>query len=147
MWNVLFSFCIIAFFSFEVKSQELGLRFGDALGNKASLAIDAVFGLGNIERIHADLNFGGGVGIEALWDFIHTPIGGEAFEFYVGVGPVLFIGDDFLFGVSGEIGLEYHFNNIPVAIGGDWRPTLEITDETSFHLNGFGLNVRFVLNQ
>src|SRR6187397_416435 len=85
------------------KAQEIGARFGDALGN--SVAVDALFSSGKYSRIHADVSFGSGVGIEALWDFMYRPLKGEAFHWYVGVGPSMLIDDPFRLGVSGEVGL------------------------------------------
>ena len=124
-------------------AQEIGVRFGDVTGN--DVAVDAVFAAGKFSRIHADVSFGnGGVGVEALYDFIYRPLGSEAFNWYVGAGPSAFIGDDFQLGLSGEVGLEYHFKGAPIAIGVDWRPTLWVLDETDFRAGGFGLNVRFV---
>ena len=48
------------------------------------------------------------------------------------------------FGISGEIGLEYRFSSVPIAIGADWRPTLWVVGETKFGADSFGLNIRFV---
>ncbi|TAF74160.1 MAG: outer membrane insertion C- signal [Flavobacterium sp.] len=124
-------------------AQEIGVRFGDVTGN--DVAVDAVFSAGKFSRIHADVSFGnGGVGVEALYDFIYRPLGGESFNWYLGVGPSAFIGDDFLLGASGEIGLEYKFKGAPIALGLDWRPTLWIVEDTDFHAGGFGLNLRYV---
>ncbi|MBS2099639.1 hypothetical protein [Carboxylicivirga linearis] len=122
-------------------AQEVGIRFGDVTGG--NVAIDGVFSLGEFTRVHADVSFGDGLGIDALWDFLYRPLGGEAFNWYVGAGPYTFIGSDFKLGAVGEVGLEYHFNGAPLAIGADWRPYLEIIDNTNFGANSFGLNVRF----
>jgi hypothetical protein len=128
-------------------AQELGIRFGGTNGF-GGVAVDGVFGLGQFSRIHADLGFyKGGVGIDALWDFIDKPLGNEAFNWYLGAGPSTYIGDDFDLGVSGEIGLEYHFSGVPIALGVDWRPTFWIIDETRFGADSFGLNVRYVFGK
>jgi hypothetical protein len=126
-----------------VRSQEIGIRFGDVTGN--DVAVDGVFSSGKFSRIHADVSFGnGGVGADALWDFIYKPIDGDNLKWYLGAGPSVFIGDNFLLGASGEVGLEYRFEEVPIALGLDWRPTLWIVEETDFHAGGFGLNVRYV---
>jgi hypothetical protein len=125
-------------------AQELGVRFGGTNG-AGGAAVDAIFGLGQFSRVHADLGFyNGGVGIDALWDFVYRPLSGEAFNWYLGAGPTTYIGDDFWLGLSGEIGLEYRFQGVPIAIGADWRPTLWIVEETKFGADSFGLNVRYV---
>jgi hypothetical protein len=124
-------------------SQEIGARFGDVVGN--NVAVDAVFKTGKFNRLHADVSFGSnGVGAEVLWDFLYKPLDGDALNWYVGVGPSAFLGSPFLLGASGEIGLEYRFNEIPLVLGLDWRPTLFIVEKTDFSTRGFGFNVRFV---
>jgi hypothetical protein len=124
-------------------AQEIGVRFGDVTNN--DVAVDAVFSSGKFSRIHADVSFGNnGVGVDALWDFIYKPLAGESLKWYAGVGPSVVIDNDFLLGASGEIGLEYRFEEAPIVIGLDWRPTLWIVEDTDFHAGGFGLNVRYV---
>jgi hypothetical protein len=123
-------------------AQELGVRFGDVSGG--NVAVDAVFSLAKYSRLHADVSFGNGVGVDVLWDFLYRPLAGEAFNWYVGVGPYVRIDDPFWLGVVFEAGLEYRFNKIPIVIGADWRPAFSIIEETDFHWPGFGFNVRYV---
>jgi hypothetical protein len=141
---------IVAASALSSNGQELGIRFGGTNGYGGA-AIDGVFGAGQFSRIHADLGFyRGGMGIDALWDFLYKPINEEALNWYLGVGPSMYIGDIFQIGASGEIGVEYRFAAAPVAIGFDWRPTLWIVDEhsnTSFGADSFGLNVRYVFGK
>jgi hypothetical protein len=133
-----FAFTMINF----VGAQEIGVRFGGTNG-AGGAAIDGVF-QSSFGRIHADLGFyNGGVGVDALLDFIHKPLSGEGFSWYLGAGPTTFIGDVFWLGASGEIGLEYKFNEVPIVIGADWRPTFWIIENTDFGANSFGLNVRY----
>ena len=80
----------------------------------------------------------------ALWDFLYKPLGGEAFNWYVGAGPFVGLGDDFILGGVGEVGIEYHFTGAPLALGIDWRPAFRLIDETDFSANGFGFNLRYV---
>jgi len=127
-------------------AQEIGVRFGDV--SAGAVAIDGIFELGQFSRIHADISFGnGGIGIDALWDFLYRPLSGEAFNWYLGVGPYMEINDPFWLGVAFEGGLEYHFETIPIALGVDYRPSLSIVEETKFHWEGFGINVRYVFGQ
>ena len=121
MKKLLFITTLLIGFSQIAKSQEIGIRFGDALGGK--YAVDGIFALGDFNRIHADLAFGDGFGVEALYDFLYRPLSGEAFYWYVGAGVSLgSVNDNFKLGIAGEIGLEYHFNGAPIALGIDWRP-------------------------
>jgi hypothetical protein len=133
-------------FSSISNAQELGVRFGNV--SAGPVAVDAVFGLGQFSRIHADLSFGnGGVGLDAIWDFLYRPLGEEAFNWYLGVGPYMQIDDPFWLGAAVEAGLEYRFNTVPLAIGVDWRPRLSIVETTDFHFEGFGFNIRYVFGK
>lgn len=126
-------------------AQELGIRFGDVSGG--NVAIDGIFSTGDFSRIHADVSFGHGVGVDALWDFLYRPLGDEAFKWYLGVGPYIQIDDPFWLGVAGEIGLEYSFITVPISLSLDWRPNVSIVESTDFHAEGFGFNVRYVFGQ
>ena len=126
-------------------AQELGVRFGNV--SAGNVAVDGIFGTSKFTRIHADVSFGSGVGIDVLWDFLYRPIGGEAFNWYLGAGPYMQIDDPFWLGIAGEVGLEYRFNQVPIAIGADWRPALSIIETTDFHTGGFGVNVRFIFGK
>ena len=125
----------------SLQAQEIGVRFGDIVGN--DVAVDFVFGSRG-QRIHGDVSFGDGAGVEVLVDVVMRPLSGEAFYYYLGIGPFAWIGDPFRLGVSAELGLEYRFNSLPIAIGLDWRPSLRVIDNTKFFADRFGLNIRFV---
>ncbi len=138
MKNLIFLLTIFA--ALSANAQEIGVRFGEVSGN--NIAVDGVFDL-NGNRIHANVSFGDGVGLDALWDFVYKPLGDESVNWYAGAGPSVYFGDDFLLGVSGEIGLEYVFDGVPIVIGVDYRPTFWIVENTEFEWGGFGLNVRY----
>lgn len=141
-----FLFAVLFVLTLSMSAQEVGVRFGEVARN--NVAIDAMIPTSG-SRIHANVSFGGnGVGLDALWDLMVKPLGGEAFSWYLGVGPSASIGgDDFYLGASGEIGLEYRFNSIPIVIGADYRPTFWILEDTDFEAGGFGLNVRWDFSQ
>src|SRR6478752_8524812 len=104
---------------FASQAQEVGVRFGDVIQN--NVAVDALFSAGKFSRVHADVSFGNsGMGLEALWDFMYRPLGGEALYWYAGVGAsTLLFTDPFLLGASGELGLSYTFNKIPISLSAD----------------------------
>lgn len=128
---------------FASKAQELGVRFGDVTGG--NVAIDALFSTSEFSMIHADVSFGnGGVGIDALWDFIYRPLGDIPMNWYAGVGPVVFLGNNtFTLAGAAEIGLAYNIPSAPVSVSVDWRPTLVILETTGFVSERFGLNLRY----
>jgi hypothetical protein len=138
-------FVLVLTVSLYSSGQEIGVRFGEVSGN--NVAVDGMFDTGN-SRIHANVSFGDGVGMDALWHLLYKPIGGaEGFSWYAGPGASAYIGDNiFLLGISGEIGIEYAFEGVPISIGLDYRPTLWVVEETDFEAGGFGLNVRWRFN-
>jgi hypothetical protein len=130
-----------------IQAQELGLRFGSFTGN-GGVALDGIFSTGEFSRIHGDVSFGKGIGVDLLWDFIYRPLGNEAFNWYLGAGPFIYIpfdeAHDFGFGAIAELGLSYTFNSVPISISADWRPYFTLLETTSISFGGFGLNVRYV---
>ncbi len=141
MKKTFFILSFLSFFTLYTNAQELGLRFGDVTGG--NVAVDAVFSMGQFSRIHADVSFGDGVGIDVLWDFIYRPLGEESLYWYAGVGPYAFLGDPFTLGAVGELGLEYKFREIPITLGVDWRPYFRLIDDTDLGFDTFGLNLRY----
>ena len=140
LWLVA-SVIVISCFSY---GQEVGVRFGNGTGGH--VAIDGVFSLGEFSRVHGDVSFGNsGVGLDLLWDFMYRPLSGEAFCWYAGFGPYFYFQDPFYMGVAGELGLDYHFKDVPISISGDWRPQFLIIDHTNFSGDSFGFNVRYVI--
>jgi len=126
----------------QLNAQELGLRFGDLTGGNA--AIDVVLPMGESNRIHADISFGAGAGVDLIWDFIVEPLDGESLYWYTGLGAYTFLGDPFALGAVGEVGLEYRFNDTPIVIGVDWRPYIGLIDNSDVGLDSFGFNLRWV---
>jgi hypothetical protein len=132
---------VMVFTSLISNAQEVGLRFGDVSGG--NVAVDGVFSMGEFNRLHADVSFGKGVGVDVLWDFLYRPIADEVINWYVGVGPYTFLGKPFELGIVGEIGLEHRFNSIPLVLGVDWRPEFRLIDNTDINFGGFGFNARW----
>jgi len=128
-------------------AQELGVRFGSFTGY-GGVALDGIFSTGEFSRVHGDVSFGRGVGVDLLWDFIYRPLGEEAFNWYLGAGPFVFLPFDadwdFGLGAIGELGLSYTFNEVPISLSADWRPYFRLLEHTDISFGGFGFNVRYV---
>ena len=131
------------FFSNVINSQEAGLRFGEMAGN--NIAIDGVYNFKD-SRIHGDISFGEGVGIDVVYDFVLNPITGvDNLYYYLGIGITTLIQSDYELGGVGEVGIEYRFPNIPLTLSLDYRPAIIVIEKSDFHWNGFGLNLRYVI--
>ena len=143
MKKLLIILLIFPFF-YSVNAQELGLRFGEMTGN--NIAIDGVLNF-KTSRLHTDVSFGDGVGIDIIYDFIYSPIKENSnIYYYVGIGVISLIHSDFELGATGEGGFELRFRSIPFVLGLDYRPSIIVVGNTDFHWNGFGINMRYVFN-
>lgn len=121
----------------QTEGIELGLRFGDNLGN--NVGIEFAMPLSS-NRLHATADFGSfGVGVTALYDW-QFPFA-EGFMFYPGVGGTVLLGSIFELGIAGDLGVEYQFP-FPLTLGVDYRPTIFFTEGSHFG-NGWGLNTRW----
>ena len=141
MKRILF-IAVLAFMGLQFAgAQEIGARFGDVSGGNVAIDFVMPFKAG---RLHADVSFGNGVGIDALYDFLFNEIG-SGFYYYVGAGAYTVIDDPFKLGLVAEGGVEYRFEGVPIALGIDWRPAFQILDNTDFHVGSFGFNARWIL--
>ena len=122
-------FSVIGLFSHAQANWEAGVRIGNYIGLDATIPIQAE------PRLHAAVYFGDGLGIGTYlnWMFALNE-GPQGLKFYPGVGPEVFIGNDFRVGVSGDVGAEYSFD-FPLTVGLDWRPGISFGSEDNFHSN------------
>lgn len=126
-------------------SQEIGIRVGDF--TYSSVAIDGIVDFNDSTRLHGDITFGDGIGANLLYDFTVSNLDNSDFQYYFGTGLSTFVGDPFILGVNGEAGIEYLVKNIPVTIGVDWRPQLNVITKTSLEILQFGINIRYRINE
>lgn len=134
---------------------ELGIRFGGGYGTSLN-AVDGVFPLGDVNRLHADLAFGNNVlSLDGLYEW-QFPIG-EGFMVYPGVGGSFYswrgydqtingvrvsTGSSSTLAVMGVIGIEYQIEPIPLSVGLDFRPAIGLTNSAGYG-NGWGLMCRY----
>jgi hypothetical protein len=143
MKKSLLLFALVAGIHFLSQAQELGVRFGDVTGG--NVALDAIFSTSKFSRIHGDVSFGSGsIGLDALYDFTYRKLGNDGFYWYLGAGPSAWLSTPLYLGISGELGAEYRFNDAPISLSLDWRPTMWIIDTTTLNTNSFGFNVRYI---
>lgn len=143
MKKIFLTFFLIGGICMASKAQEIGVRFGDVTGG--NVAIDALFSTSKFSMLHTDVSFGGGgVGVDVLWDFIYKPLGDIPLNWYAGVGPTVFLGDEVLIAGSAELGVSYKIDDVPISISADWRPTLILIETTDIYFGAFGVNVRYV---
>ena len=125
-----------------LQGQEVGVRFGEMDGN--NIGIDGVIPVKD-RRIHATVSFGDNVGVDAIYDFLVAPmIKNTGFNYYVGVGITSMFAGDLRLGVVGELGFEYRFRSMPVAVSLDYRPSILVVEKMDFLYGNFGFSTRYV---
>lgn len=140
----LFYILILSSLFYTLSAQEIGIRFGEMLGN--NVAIDGVYNFKE-GRVHADITFGKSVGVDVVYNFIVKPITQmDDFYYYLGVGLTTVFQSDFKLGGVAEVGIEYRFPKSPLTLSLDYRPAIILIESNDFHWYGFGLNLRYVIN-
>ncbi len=146
--KLLIAIIILAASALTSNAQEVGVRGGNLCGG--NIGITGAFQTGEFNRVHTSLSVGESIGLDLLWDFLYLPMLDETFYLYTGVGPYALFEKPLIYGATAEIGLEYHFDSVPIVLGLDWRPTYAIKDEINdtdeFQPSGFGFSIRYVLN-
>jgi hypothetical protein len=148
-------FLISQTFSQEYKSA-IGLRFGypTSLSYKMFLnektAIEGFVGL-------RSYGFGSSFNVGAAY-LLHNPITSvDGLSWYYGGGAAAYIysydtgfadGGSLGLGLSGYLGLEYTFKDIPLSLSTDWAPTFFLGGGAAGFAGGYGaLSARYVLGR
>ena len=94
--------------------------------------------------IEAGLSFGGGVSIDAVYEW-QTPVFTDGMHLYYGAGAYTNIYKGYFgLGVEGVVGLEYRLPiNFPLAISLDYRPGLNLLGGVHFWGGNFGFGVKY----
>ena len=126
------------FASAQTNDFELGIRSQEF----EDLLLEFALPMSKKTRLHGNLDFADGIGVSVLYDWQIAVSNDKNMIFYYGVGGRTFLGDPFSLAVVGEIGLEYRFD-IPLTVGIDYRPDLELVESDGGFDGYFGLNARF----
>ncbi|MFW9597486.1 MAG: hypothetical protein ACMV0Y_05995 [Paludibacter sp.] len=150
--SIAITFAAVSFASAQVNPHTIGLRFGG--GSSFGAEFSYQHGLGETNRIEANLGFDGGDGWNALgatamyhWDWNLT----QGLNWYVGPGAGIGFynpkdsGGKFNLGIGGQIGLEYDFSTLgaPILLSLDARPMWNFIGNTGFGW-GTSLGVRYI---
>ncbi len=82
----------------------------------------------DIENLNWYFGFGGHIG---FWNGDNTPWGERATNYT-------------LIGIDGILGIEYDFREIPINIGLDWKPAVNLTGYNGFWPDGGALSIRYI---
>jgi hypothetical protein len=98
-----------------------------------------------------------GVNVTGLAEF-HLPVfDTEGMYFFYGGGIHLGVwdsgkaidklptGSKFNFGVDGVIGIEYAFSDVPLCLGLDWKPNVNIVTDTRFIMDEISIILRYII--
>jgi hypothetical protein len=156
MRKLLYSILAVTFFVFlsaESKAQNyrhaIGGRFGAANGitfktfTAGNRAWDLIANFRDT-RSYSTFRF------TALYEIHNNVTNAPGLQWYYGGGGT--IGtykwkpsdeNDVYLSADGVLGLDYKFAEAPINVALDWKPAIEITPNTGFDAEGFGLSIRF----
>lgn len=103
----------------------------------------------------------GGINFTGLYEIVNYDFGIEELNWFYGGGAhigfhdgrALYENDQIgynenhtLIGLDGIIGIEYTFDEVPLNISIDWKPTFHFIGYTKFWADGAALSIRYILN-
>jgi len=150
----------LGLFHQEAKAQALGTDYKNAIGGRFGIANGLTYKhfLNNTNALDFIVNFRAKKNVYSTFRVIglyevHLPINNApGLRWYYGggggIGVYDYKGDgngnsDVAVSLDGVLGLDYKFNGAPINISLDWKPALDITPDTGFDAEGFGLSIRF----
>lgn len=150
--NFLLSFLMMSLFYVshaQVNERSIGARFG--WGGDISYHHP----LSSTTRAEIDLGLSGfkngGFVLTGIHQWLFAPNGG--FNLFAGVGPQVgsFYYDEsdrkgygLGLAVSGQVGVEYNIDEVPLQVSLDWRPSINVIAKTNnFAYQGFSLGIRY----
>ena len=147
-------------FQQEAKAQALGTDYRNAIGGRFGIANGITFKhfMNNNNALDFIVNFRSKKNVYSTFRVIglyevHLPINNApGLKWYYGggggIGVYDYKGDgnndsEVAVSLDGVLGLDYKFNGAPINVSLDWKPALDITPDTGFDAEGFGLSIRF----
>lgn len=146
---------VIASFAFSTVSKAqsydnaIGGRFGAANGVtfKTTLGGNKMVDLIANFRSKRDYSWFRFTGLYEIYNPISEV---DGLNWYYGVGGTIgsvkdkvFKESDLYLGADGVLGLDYKFDDAPINISLDWKPTIGLVPDTDFDASGIGLSLRY----
>ncbi len=127
---------------FEKGSNTIGLRFAPAV---TEISYQKMLGKASRLEANVGLYYVGGLDISLGYQRLNKiAIADADFRWYYGAGLNLGVyGSAFLSSVYAQIGIEYNFSDLPLALSLDYRPAIRITPNFRFVGDGISIGVRY----
>lgn len=149
---VLFMLMFIAIYT--VKAQDYSTGIGLRGGFFSGVSIKHFIGANKAVEGILDTRWKG-FNITGLYEIHSQAFDIDRLNWYYGVGGHVGFwngsdvnwGDDSdytLIGVDGILGIEYNFHEIPINIGLDWKPTINLSGHSGFWGDGGALTIRYI---
>lgn len=149
--------CLVFIATLAIHSESKAQSYDNAIGGRFGAANGVTFktSLGGNKMVDLIANFRSNSNnswfrVTGLYE-IYNPINNApGLNWYYGfggsIGSVKYKptnSSDLYLGVDGVLGLDYKFDNAPINISLDWKPTVALVPSTDFDASGVGLSVRF----
>ncbi len=143
--RIVLSLFAAVFVSLAAHAQDYNWSIG-ARGGAVATGLSVKGFISGASALEGIVSFVDGVNVYGLYER-HLPVIGKGFSFYYGAGANLGSWkkhgkSKFTVGVDGVAGLEYKIENVPLAFGIDYKPTVNLFGHTGFKWYDFGASVR-----
>ncbi|MDX9781392.1 MAG: hypothetical protein RBT35_00240 [Bacteroidales bacterium] len=128
----------------------IGLRTGTTLGASVKHFISqpgALEGILDVDLVsHNEMK----IKATALYEY-HFDVNVDGLYVYAGAGATAGVhvaglySKQFLMGLDLIGGVEYKFNNIPLALSADWNPRIQLISNSGFKAPNFGFTIRYII--
>ncbi|MDD2491464.1 MAG: hypothetical protein PHV12_04630 [Bacteroidales bacterium] len=128
----------------------IGLRTGTSLGASIKHFISqpgAIEGILDVDLVrHDEMK----IKATGLYEY-HFDVNVDGLYVYAGAGATAGVhvaglySKQFMMGIDLIGGVEYKFNNIPLALSADWNPRIQIISNPGFKVTNLGFTVRYII--
>jgi hypothetical protein len=137
---------VFTLISLSSRGQDYKMALGVRLSNATPRLNNSVTFKYFIDEGHAIeglFTFSNPVAIGGIYE-IHRPMNVQGLKWFFGPGAYVAFNDNNVYaGVTGIIGLDYKFANVPLNLSADWKPELNLINGINFEAAAVGLSVRF----
>ncbi len=150
--KIIFFAVMLSCGSSAIAQKEVGgeLAIGARFGGVSALDIKKYRGNNNAAfEFIAGWNFDNdvdGFTFTGLWEKLAPLTNSRQVNAIIGLGPTMAFGDDFRFGASGILGVDWRFEGLPLNLQFDWSPTWFFVNGNDFSFVNGAVSVRYIIN-
>ncbi len=155
MKKIIFAFCFVLVAAFGANAQDYNTGIGLRGGFFSGLTVKHFLNESNALEGLLSTRWSG-FDITGLYEIHNQAFNTPGLNWYYGFGGHIGFwdgnhvkwADDYnnytVIGVDGILGIEYNFSEVPINIGLDWKPALNLVGHTGFWGDGGAISIRYI---